>query len=471
MYLILGCNELSYEVAERLRRGGAEVVLVGPDTTGLSELRELTVKVGDPRDPSVLQGAGIERAKVVFISSLDFDETLGILEAVEQARRDLKTEPVILALVPDLFLEREVKKLGATGVVPVSQTLGEAVFKELERSRERASEASLRRLVKEARGRMLILTHTNPDPDAIASSVALKTYAKSFGLDADIAYDGEMGYPQNRAMCNLLGVELLRAEEINFRNYTLFALVDVASRAYCALPKEIVPTIVIDHHSVPPSEVSGRFVEIALVGATSTILANYLEYAGIPADPALASALTLGILTDTSNLSHATPTDLEVYWKLRKLSDPQRLRVIQQPPRSQKLLPALVSAIRRRKMIGSCLLADVGEVEEEDTVSQVADFLQDTEGVSTVIAYAVLGDKVRVSGRTKDSSLHLGKIFAEAFGKFGGGHQNMAGAKISFEGKPSKAQINSQIRKLLQALGLKPRRGRVPKAGSPRSAA
>jgi nanoRNase/pAp phosphatase (c-di-AMP/oligoRNAs hydrolase) len=206
-------------------------------------------------------------------------------------------------------------------------------------------------------------------------------------------------------------------------------------------------------------------VELAPVGACSTILANYLEYAGIPAQGPLASALALGILADTSNLSNATPADVEAYWKLRKSSDPQVLRAIQQPPHSREMLSALSTALRKQKMVGSCLIAGAGEIREEDTVSQLADFLLTTEGVATVLVYGVMDEKVRISARTTDPSLHLGKAFSEAYGKFGGGHQSMAGAKIPFLQKPTQTQINSLIRKFLQAVGLKPKRGRVSKKG------
>jgi len=464
MYLILGCNELGYEVAERLRKGGAELLLIDPSQEKLSELRNLNVRAGDFSDPEFLkQVEEVRKATTILICTTEFDTTLKTLKAIDQAKKELKIDPVILVLTPDAFVEKEVKRLGATEAVPVPQVLGEAVFKEFERARERAAEARLRSLVQEIRGKMLILTHTNPDPDAIASAVALKTYAKAFGVDADIAYDGEMGYPQNRAMCNFLQVELHRAEGLNFKSYFSFALVDVATKSYCALPKDITPTIVIDHHSVPPSEVSGRIVELAPVGACSTILANYLEYAGIPARGPLASALVLGILTDTSNLSNATPADVKAYWKLRESSDPQVLRAIQQPPHSREMLSALSTALRKQKMVGPCLIASAGEIEEEDTVSQLADFLLATEGVTTVLVYGVMAEKVRISARTTDSTLHLGKAFSEAFGRFGGGHQSMAGAKISFLQKPTQAQINSLVRKFLQAVGLKPKRGGVSK--------
>ena len=461
MYLILGCNELSYELAQRLKKTGSELLLVDSSQEKLSELRDFDARVGDFCDPEFLKQVEIRKAGTILVSTLDFDKTLGALEALNQVKKELKIDPVILVLAPDAVVEKEVKKLGATEVVPVPQVLGDRVFKEFEKARERAAEARLRSLIKETRGNLLILTHTNPDPDAIASAVALKTYAKAFGVDADIAYDGEMGYPQNRAMCNLLQVELLEVEKVDFKRYLNFALVDVATRAYCALPKEITPTIVIDHHSIPPSEVSGRLVEIAPVGATSTILANYLEFAGIPAQGPLASALVLGILTDTSNLSNATPSDVEAYWKLKTVSDPQILKTMQQPPYSRKMLSALSLALRKIKTVDSCLITTVGEIEEEDIVSQVSNFLLSTEGVTTVLVYGIVNRYLRISARTTDPTIHLGKILSEAFGEFGGGHQNMAGAKIPFYQKPSQSQINVLIRKFLQAMGLKPKRGRL----------
>lgn len=41
---------------------------------------------------------------------------------------------------------------------------------------------------KKKKAPLLILTHINPDPDAIASAMALKTLAERWGVDSDIAY-------------------------------------------------------------------------------------------------------------------------------------------------------------------------------------------------------------------------------------------------------------------------------------------
>ncbi len=454
MYLLLGCNDLSYEVARYLRGQGEEVVIVDANPR-VVELSGWEVKVGDPRDPLVLQEAGIERADGVLISYFDLKDTLSILRTVTRLKRELKKDVTILALVPDKMLEQDFRTMGASSVIGVSQALGAELVKEFQKAKQRQFERNLRTLLTEnPGGKMLILTHTNPDPDALASAIALKTYAKTFDYDSVIAYDGEIGYFQNRVLCNRLGVDLVRVEEIDFDKFWPIALVDVASRAYCALPRDREPTIIIDHHAVPSAEVTARLVNIERVGACSTLLANCLNFANISIDPLLAAALVVGILTDTGYLTRATPMDVEVYTALREKADRELLTALETPVYSWKTFRSLSTAMKKAKTVGPCLMTSVGQVEEEDTVSQVAEFFIKLEGIQTVLVGGIVERAVRISGRTKDTSLHLGRIFSEVFGERGGGHQNMAGAKILYARKPAQRDVNNQLKKVLKALGL-----------------
>ena len=50
-------------------------------------------------------------------------------------------------------------------------------------------------------GRLLILPHNDPDPDAIASAVALRyLLAERLGMESTIAYQGIIGRAENKAL-------------------------------------------------------------------------------------------------------------------------------------------------------------------------------------------------------------------------------------------------------------------------------
>ena len=55
-------------------------------------------------------------------------------------------------------------------------------------------------------GSILIVPHNDPDPDAIASAIALRyLFAQRLGLDAPVAYAGFIGRAENKAMVRYLG--------------------------------------------------------------------------------------------------------------------------------------------------------------------------------------------------------------------------------------------------------------------------
>ncbi|MFQ6130302.1 MAG: NAD-binding protein [Candidatus Hadarchaeaceae archaeon] len=467
MYLVLGCGDVGFSVASKLKERGMELMVVDKDIKKIEPLAKMgfSTLVGDFCLSKVLKEAGISRAEVVLLMVPDFRVTERTLGTINRLRTELKIDPVIVTRVLDEGETLDAKRLGASDAIPSSQILANFALSRFEELKGIAKEKRLRALLQEfSGGRMAIVLQTNPDPDGIASGVALKRYAKAFGIDADVIYDGDIGHPQNRALVNLLELDLRRAEDVKFSGYTSFALVDVATHANCALPKEILPTIVIDHHSVPSSEVGARYQDITKVGSTSTLLTNYLRYAMVEVDRATAAALVIGILTDTQNFTRgATPTDFDAFEYLMKLADLDLVGRLQSPAVSPEALDVLARAIKGSKLKGGYLISNVGEVKDRDLIALTADFLLKREGVMTTCVYGICGNVVYASARTNDMALHLGQVLKEAFVPIGsaGGHARMAGAKIPLKafGRVSKralkAEINRKVgRRFLEVIGV-----------------
>lgn len=465
MYLILGCGDVGTTLASELRKRGAETTLVDVDSKKVKWLENSGYKafVGDFGLPHVLRNAGIERAEVVLLMTPNFQAMEQALGAINRLKTQLKIDPTVIVRVHDEKEVDDAKRLGANDALPSSQILASSTLDRFQQLKGVAKEKQLRALLRELRGRkMAIVLQTNPDPDGIASGVALKRYAKAFGVDADIIYDGRLGHPQNRAIVNLLELDLL-GPNVKFSTYTAFALVDVATHANCSLPKNILPTIVIDHHSVPSSEVRARFCDIRPVGAASTLLTDYLRHGAVEIDGATAAALMVGILTDTMYFARGTtPQDFEAFRYLRGLADLDLLRRLQSPPMSQEALDLLARAIKSSKLKGGYLITNVGEAKNRDLIAQTADFLLKREGVMTVLAYGICDSAVYASARTNDVALHLGQTLNEAFSSIGsaGGHARMAGATIPLKvfGRGSKRSVQTEInrkvgRRFLEVVG------------------
>ena len=74
-----------------------------------------------------------------------------------------------------------------------------------------------------------------------------------------------------------------------------------------ALPAGSEVTIVIDHHTWREPAAAAAYVDVRPeAGATSTILTEYLQEAGLEPEPPLATVLFYGIKTDTRGLSRRT---------------------------------------------------------------------------------------------------------------------------------------------------------------------
>ena len=171
-------------------------------------------------------------------------------------------------------------------------------------------------------GPVLILTHDNPDPDALASGKAFTTLLKSaWNIPSRMVYSGLVLRAENRALLNLLTPEWEQSDVLTgLERYSAIALVDTQPGAgNNRLPVTHHPDIILDHHH-PLREALGMipFTDVRPeIGATATLLDQYLEAAGVVPDSDLATAMFYALKTDTRGLSRgASPTDTIVYFKL-----------------------------------------------------------------------------------------------------------------------------------------------------------
>jgi hypothetical protein len=141
---------------------------------------------------------------------------------------------------------------------------------------------------------LLILVHDCPDPDALAAAMGLMVLVKEgYGIEARIAYGGEIGRMENRAMVRLLRIPVHKFRPAMLRLHAAVALVDTQPAfENNPFPANRRATLVIDQHQskVPPS------AECALVdpgcGATCVLVARALLEHGIPLSQRLANDRT-----------------------------------------------------------------------------------------------------------------------------------------------------------------------------------
>jgi len=290
--------------------------------------------------------------------------------------------------------------------------------------------ASLMRVLHSVQRPLAVLMHATPDPDAIASALGLIQLAERAGLPAAAYHFGEVSHQENRALVNLLGVELNAITDLDeLEQDAAIALVD-HTRVPPRLADDVV--VVIDHHSVR-EPITAPYIHIdPEVGATSTIIVQYLRELMMTPDSDLASALTVGIRTDTGDFTREVDSrDLNAASWLSRWHDEDLLERLETPTMNAGMLDVLARAAVHREVVDSVLLAPVGEVQERDALAQTADHLLQLAGVDVVVVYGYTDAAVLVSARAQ-GSIDVGHLLASALGQIGsaGGHEDMAGAQV-----------------------------------------
>ncbi|PSQ42767.1 DHH family phosphoesterase, partial [Halobacteriales archaeon SW_7_68_16] len=326
-------------------------------------------------------------------------------------------------------------------------------------------------VVREMDGPLAVVTHDNPDPDAIASAITLERIAEAAGTTAEVCYFGSISHQENRALVNLLEYDLVNLDPgADLSEYAGVALVDHSRPAVNdGLPEETAVDVVIDHH--PPSHpVEARFVDLrSEVGATSTLMVDYLRsLAGTPEED-VATGLLFGIRIDTNEFTREVcPEDFEAAAYLLPHANLGTLERIDSPSMSAETLETIGRAIRNWSRHGPALVTGVGEIGNRDALAQAADKLLGLEGVTTTFVHGIADDTVYVSARARGADIDLGETLRDAFGRIGsaGGHADMAGAQLSLglladaEDDGSLAAVVDEVLtdRFLEAFGSRPNR-------------
>lgn len=296
-----------------------------------------------------------------------------------------------------------------------------------------------------------ILLHNSPDPDAIASGVALRhLLERKTGLAGRIVYRGVIGRAENKALVQYLRPPLEELPEGAPIPAGPLALVDTQPGAgNSPLPAGAAPAIVIDHHGNhdhhdnPEASLdseSCRFrIEASFsdvrpwIGATSTILTQYLRAAGLKPSRQLATALLYGIKSDTKALSRkADPADVSAYFYLLPLVDAEALVGVEQAEVPAAYFKKLSMAIDAACVYDGLVVSYMGFLDYPDLTAEVADLLLRLEGVRWAVCLGAYEDVLHFSVRVRQEELAattLAEIIAGDLGS-AGGHETAAGGQI-----------------------------------------
>lgn len=449
--LILGGGAIGRSIAESLK-GEFDIVIVEKEQVRAKALEESGFQVvnGDFSYTATLLKAGIEKAELVIITTMDTDT---IKKTIYVIRTNNKEVPILTVLPDDITLDELVAQINEEFEADVKveyaisprSALKDAMVKTVEMLGEKKNANLLVKKLKELKSKgdsLLIVTHDNPDPDAIASAAALSVIAQTLGFKTQIVYGGDITHHENRAFVNLLGVDLRKISRGSYelKRYPFIALVDCQPNGNLTILEgndyEKIK-ILIDHHQILqhlqellPND---AFLDIRPeVNSSSAILAEYLRTLNISVTPLLGTALFYGIYIDTKKFSKLSHVDLKAIEFLAGKVDYELLDKIEHPDISTETAEILAKAIMNRRIYKNVVISNVGFITNRDAIAESADFLLRLEGITTVLVFGIVDDRIEISARTRDVRVNIGTVLREAFGDIGtgGGHPQSGGARI-----------------------------------------
>lgn len=294
----------------------------------------------------------------------------------------------------------------------------------------RARLEQLRKVVGDAE-RVALLLQDDPDPDGIASAIALRTVLGRNRSTTPIFTFGQVTRAENLAMIRLLDVSVEPVDTETLRAFPRVALLDVQPGYFGDRLPHV--HIVIDHHP-RCGPLDAEFCDVRTsYGATSTILTEYLEAAGADVSQRLATALLYGIKSDTLMLNRETgPADLRAFMALYPLTNYNVLRRIERPELPLVFANFLARVLPRIRKREELLTLHVGQVDREDVIPQLADFCMQFENTEWVVVSGKTHDAIVLSVRNPGYVRSAGDVVRRLFGNVGraGGHRSMAKAIV-----------------------------------------
>lgn len=328
----------------------------------------------------------------------------------------------------------------------------------MSRPRAAARLAALERSLA-GRRRCLILTHDNPDPDALASAFALAwLLQEGFGTEATVAFSGVIGRAENRAMLKVLELAPVPLSTLALDDFDAIALVDTQpGSGNNSTPDGRQVAVVIDHHPAKPAAGEACFRDVRpSYGSTATILLEYLRERGLDIPVPIATALFYALKSETQDLGReASEPDRKAYFQLLVRADMRAVARIQRARVPREYFGYFRTAIDQAQVHGTLVLSDLGVVPSPDIVSEIADFLLRLQGIGWSCCFGRHENTLLVSLRTSDPEAHAGSLIRSAVSGLGtaGGHGSMAGAQIPVSERSVDETLTTLRERILEALG------------------
>jgi len=390
----------------------------------------LNVSAGDPRRTDTYVKADLTPGTCVVVEDDGRHSLKRILEAIWDAGATLvyvlgvgashtqKREEELKALFPEL------------NYLSLAELFGGPLLTEFSRSLTRLRVQQYQRFFSDA-DKIVILLHNDPDPDAMASGLALRTVLRRTRQTAVIAALQGVTRPENLRMMNLLDIQIEIITPADLAHFDRVAMVDVQPHYFSGAIDRV--DLVVDHHP-EQSGYTAVYKDIrADYGSTSTIFTEHLRAVDVNISERIATAMLYAIKSDTLFFNrHANRVDIEAFSYLYPLADAAMIRKMEGAEITPERLDAVIAARQRGRIEEKVFCSFLGDVAREDFIPYVADFYLQLEDIQWTIVFGIVHDSLVMSVRNLGYSRNAGEFVRKYFNAIGsaGGHRAMAKAVV-----------------------------------------
>lgn len=282
----------------------------------------------------------------------------------------------------------------------------------------------------------IIISHSNTDFDGLAAMVA----AKKLHPEAVLVAAGKMCRNVEEFMALYKDTfQIRKAKEIPLNKVKKVIVVDTKTASRLGPVAKIIgkpglEVIIYDHHPRNEEDVKGQVEVVDQVGATTTLLVEEIQRAGLPLHPLEATLLAIGIYEDTGSLTFTTTTARDaaaVAYLLRQGANLKLLAEFIERPltESQKqLLNRLIINAQHHLVNGVKVLLSRSSGEEFISgLALLVHKLGEIEAVDVIIAAVEMEDRVQIVARSRCEGVDVADLL-EPFG--GAGHAKAASASV-----------------------------------------
>jgi len=425
-------DELLIRMLDEILLPGFQVEFIVDNRTLGRRLHEAGAKVtvGDPRRTETFLRADLGPSTCVIVEDRGRRNPRRVLEAVRDAGGTLVYVLGVGAGASTAHTEELRTAFPDVSFLAMSELFGGPLLTEFSRALTRARVQQYQRYFNDA-DRVLILLHNDPDPDALASGLALRNVLRRTRTTAIIGALQPVTRPENLRMVNLLDIHVEAVTPQVVEDFDRVAMVDVQPHYFGGLIEHV--DLVIDHHP-EQAGYTAIFKDIRPdYGSTSTILSEHLRAVDANISERTATAMLYAIKSDTLFFSRqANRVDIEAFSYLYPLADPALIRKMEGSEITQERLDYVLRAHRGGSLADQVFCAYIGVCPREDLIPYVADFFLQLEHVKWTLIAGVLNDSLILSIRNLGYSKNAGEFARRYFADLGsaGGHRAMAKAVV-----------------------------------------